>query len=49
MPVITLAALVVVPENALALDNIGQTVFECVLRWRDRFRDAPHGDLGERV
>ena len=49
VPVITLTAFVVISQHALPTNNIGETIFERMLRRRDRFRDSPNGHLCECV
>jgi hypothetical protein len=49
VPVITLTSFVVISQHARPTNNISETIFERMLRRRDRFRDSPYGDLCECV
>jgi len=42
---IALPAFVVISQHAFPTHNVGETVFERMLRRGDRFRDSPYGDL----
>ena len=44
---ITLASFVVIPQYTFAANHISKTVFEWMLRRRDRLRDSPHGHFSK--
>ena len=47
VPMITFACLIVEPQNALAIYNIGEPVLEPVIRSGEEFRYSPENQLGE--
>jgi hypothetical protein len=47
VPVITFTSLIVISQDTLAANNISETIFERMFRWRDRLRDSPYSHLCE--
>jgi hypothetical protein len=46
---ITFASFVVISQHTYAANNVSETVFERMIRRRDRFRDMPYSHLCERI
>jgi hypothetical protein len=49
VPMIAFACFVVEPQNALALYDVREPIFERVIRSSKRFRYSPKNQLGERA